>query len=133
MYKRQNLHLTLDASGPIPVLADREHLLRVFNNLLQNALQAIPNDRDGSVRVVLRQEHGQAVAEVRDNGTGIAEDVRDRIFTPSFTTKTSGMGLGLAMVKRMVEQAGGSVRFETIEGFGTSFFVTLPLGKTVST
>ncbi|MBK7751250.1 MAG: GHKL domain-containing protein [Flavobacteriales bacterium] len=128
-----NLHLTLDASGPIPVLADREHLLRVFNNLLQNALQAIPNDRDGSVRVVLRQEHGQAVAEVRDNGTGIAEDVRDRIFTPSFTTKTSGMGLGLAMVKRMVEQAGGSVRFETIEGVGTSFFVTLPLGKTVST
>ena len=101
--------------------------------MYKRQLPAIPNDRDGSVRVVLRREDGQAVAEVRDNGTGIAEDVRDRIFTPSFTTKTSGMGLGLAMVKRMVEQAGGSVRFETIEGVGTSFFVTLPLGKTVST
>ena len=68
-----------------------------------------------------------AIVEVADNGEGISEEVRERIFTPSFTTKNSGMGLGLAMVKRMVEQAGGRVWFETSVGEGTSFFVALPL------
>lgn len=119
----------LRSEGPLPVVADREHLLRVFNNLIKNALQAIPDHRPGSVEVDLRREGHEAVAQVRDNGSGIAPQDRDRLFQPSFTTKTSGMGLGLAMVKRMVENAGGRVWFETEAGVGTSFFVTLPLGK----
>ncbi len=122
-----NVEVTVETPGPLMVLADREHLLRVLNNLLKNAVQAIPAERRRSVHVVLRRHDGQAVLEVRDNGTGIPEDVRERIFEPSFTTKSSGMGLGLAMVKRMVEQAGGTVRFETEEGTGTRFFVSLPL------
>ena len=120
----------LQGEGPLPVLADREHLLRVFNNLIKNALQAVPEERQGRVEVVLRRRGGEAVAEVRDNGTGIAPEDRDRIFQPSFTTKTSGMGLGLAMVKRMVEQAGGRVHFESTTEpgrSGSAFFVTLPL------
>jgi signal transduction histidine kinase len=119
----------LHGEAPLPVLADREHLLRVFNNLIKNALQALPDGSEGCVDVLLRQEGNEAVAEVRDNGTGIAPEDRDRIFEPSFTTKGSGMGLGLAMVKRMVENAGGRVWFETEEGRGTSFFVALSLGK----
>jgi signal transduction histidine kinase len=122
----------LQGEGPLPVLADREHLLRVFNNLIKNALQAVPGERQGRVEVVLRRSGDEAVAEVRDNGTGIAPEDRDRIFQPSFTTKTSGMGLGLAMVKRMVEQAGGRVWFETEKGVGTRFHVALPLDKTIS-
>jgi nitrogen fixation/metabolism regulation signal transduction histidine kinase len=115
--------------GPeLLVHADREHLLRVFNNLLKNAVQAIPDGREGRIDVRLRREGALAVAEVEDNGAGIPEEVRARIFTPSFTTKSSGMGLGLAMVKRMVEQAGGSVRFETQEEAGTRFILELPLG-----
>ncbi|MFN3875679.1 MAG: ATP-binding protein, partial [Flavobacteriales bacterium] len=98
-----------EEEGPLRVLADREHMLRVLNNLLKNAVQAIPEGREGRIAVIARPEGANAVIEVRDNGTGIPEEARERIFTPSFTTKSSGMGLGLAMVKRMVEQAGGRV------------------------
>jgi signal transduction histidine kinase len=119
--------ITLHDGPALPVHADREHLLRVFNNLLKNAVQAIPEDRTGHIDVRLRTADGEAIAEVQDNGTGIPAEARDRIFTPSFTTKSSGMGLGLAMVKRMVEQAGGRVWFTSEEGRGTSFFVALPL------
>ncbi len=122
---------TLDRqhTGALPVRADREQLLRVFNNLLKNAVQSIPDEREGHVTIILRSTGAEVLAEVRDNGSGIAEEDLERIFSPNFTTKSSGMGLGLAMVKRMVESAGGRVWFETEGGKGTSFFVALPLGK----
>ena len=115
---------------PVKVVADKEHLIRVFNNLIKNALQAVPEDRDAQVVISIEAQDGRAVVQVRDNGSGIPEEVRDRIFTPNFTTKNSGMGLGLAMVKRMVEQAGGTVRFESSTeqaDSGSTFFVELPL------
>lgn len=121
------LVITHSEEGPLTVHADREHMLRVMNNLIKNALQAIPEERQGIVRVEARRSGNEALIEIRDNGSGIPADARDRIFTPSFTTKSSGMGLGLAMVKRMVEGAGGRVWFESKEGEGTSFFVALPL------
>lgn len=117
----------LKADGPLPVIADREHLLRTFNNLIKNAQQAIPEDREGYVEVLLYRDGNDAIAEVRDNGTGIPADAIDHVFVPRFTTKSSGMGLGLPMVKRMVENAGGRVWFETEEGKGTRFYVALPL------
>jgi signal transduction histidine kinase len=122
------ISIVLHEGPSLPVLADREHLLRVFNNLLKNAVQSIPEGREGRIDVRLQEETGHALATVTDNGSGIPASIHDRIFTPSFTTKSSGMGLGLAMVKRIVEQAGGSVRFESREGEGTTFFVSLPLG-----
>lgn len=115
------------STGPLPIRADREQLLRVFNNLLKNAEQSIPEGRTPRITVVLRQEGEHAIAEVHDNGSGIAAADRDRIFRPNFTTKSSGMGLGLAMVQRIVEGAGGKVWFESVEGDGTTFFVALPL------
>lgn len=121
--------ITHEEEGPLPVLADREHMLRVLNNLIKNAVQAMPEDHDGLIAVIARREGSRARIEVRDNGAGIPAEARDRIFTPSFTTKSSGMGLGLAMVKRMVEQAGGRVWFESDEGKGTRFFVELPLQR----
>ncbi|MEO8590603.1 MAG: ATP-binding protein [Flavobacteriales bacterium] len=114
-------------SGPLNVVADREQLLRVFNNLLKNALQSIPDQQHGRIDILLRSEGTNAIAEVRDNGTGIAEADLERIFQPNFTTKSSGMGLGLAMVQRIVESAGGRVWFTTRSGEGTTFFVSLPL------
>lgn len=122
-----NATITLNSAPELLVKADREHLVRVLNNLIKNALQAIPEDRAGRIEVVLKNDGSNALIEVRDNGSGIADADRERIFTPSFTTKTSGTGLGLAMVKRMVEQAGGTVWFETQVGVGTSFFVALPV------
>lgn len=125
-----NAQVTLQA-GPSPTVhVDREHLLRTFTNLIKNAVQAMPEGRSGHVEVILRAEGNRAVIEVRDNGTGIAEADRDHIFEPRFTTKSSGMGLGLSIVQRMIENAGGRVWFETSTEpgkAGTSFFVELPL------
>lgn len=122
-----DISIGLREESDLFVLADREHLLRVFNNLLKNSAQAIPDEREGRIEVELKRQGNDAIVEVRDNGEGMTQSVRDRIFSPSFTTKSSGMGLGLAMVKRIVEQAGGRVWFETREGEGTTFFVSLPL------
>ncbi len=116
-----------DHPTTMTVIADREQLLRVFNNLLKNAVQSIPDDREGRVAVLLRVEGSNAIVEVSDNGSGIANTDRERIFQPNFTTKSSGMGLGLAMVQRIVESAGGRVWFTTRPGEGTSFLVSLPL------
>ena len=70
---------------------------------------------------------GAALARVTDDGTGIPEEIQEQVFQPSFSTKTSGMGLGLAISKRAVEAAGGAIAFETAEGVGTTFTVRLPL------
>jgi nitrogen fixation/metabolism regulation signal transduction histidine kinase len=113
--------------GELLVIADREQLLRVFNNLLKNALQSIPDDQHGRIEVILHSDGKNAIAEVRDNGTGIAEVDQERIFQPNFTTKSGGMGLGLAMVQRIIESAGGRVWFTTRVGKGTTFQVELPL------
>ena len=121
--------LSLDlADEPLWVSADRDELRRVFVNLLTNALQAMPDrDRPGVITLRTRAEAGHAVAEVADDGAGIAEDVQPRVFQPSFSTKSSGMGLGLAISKRAVEAAGGAIAFETADGEGTTFTVRLPL------
>jgi len=65
--------------------------------------------------------------EVRDNGSGIPQNIRSRVFLPNFTTHEGGTGLGLAMAKRIIEYAGGSIWFETEEGAGTTFFLSMPL------
>lgn len=111
---------------PLPIRADREELRRVLVNLLTNALQAIP-DRPEPGRVVLRTVlvDGAAEARVIDDGTGIPTEIQDSVFQPSFSTKTSGMGLGLAISKRAVEAAGGTISFETGDT-GTTFTVRLP-------
>ncbi len=122
-----NAVVVLDAPSPMPVKADRDQLLRALNNLLKNAVQSIPEGRPGRIEVGIRREGGMVVLHVSDNGEGIAPDARERIFTPSFTTKSSGMGLGLAMVKRIVEQASGRVWFGSEVGRGSTFFIELPL------
>ena len=76
--------------------------------------------------VYIKSKENGFVFEVRDNGTGIDPEKIDKIFTPNFTTKSTGMGLGLAMVKNIVESSGGKIWFETSQGHGTSFFVMLP-------
>ena len=112
---------------PLPVVADREELRRVLVNLLTNALQAIPERTEpGRVTLSTHLHDGRAEARVADDGAGIPEDIQERVFQPSFSTKTSGMGLGLAISKRAVEAAGGAITFETGEE-GTTFTVRLPL------
>ncbi|XZF13104.1 ATP-binding protein [Chitinophagaceae bacterium MMS25-I14] len=117
----------IDWPDPLDVLIDRSQLLRVCTNLLQNAIQAIPEDREGVVTVVLRRKDDMALLSFSDNGKGISSEVSEKIFEPYFTTKSSGTGLGLAMTRKMVELSGGRIWFETLEGEGTTFFILLPL------
>jgi two-component system, NtrC family, nitrogen regulation sensor histidine kinase NtrY len=109
------------------VLADKEQLIRVFNNLIKNATQASPEGIKGKIIITLTKESGQYLTSISDNGTGISEDVLDKIFMPNFTTKTGGMGLGLAMVKNIIETINGRIWFETKSNVGTTFYVALPV------
>jgi len=109
------------------IKADPNQILRVFNNLIKNALQAISDDRQGIIRIKLKVVDKVCEISFQDNGTGITTDSQTRIFSPNFTTKTAGMGLGLAMVKNIIDNSDGRIWFETEPDKGTTFFVTLPM------
>jgi signal transduction histidine kinase len=106
--------------------ADRDQLLRCFNNLLKNAIEAIPPDRQGLIEINYLITSKNILLSVKDNGNGIPDNLREKIFEPNFTTKSSGTGLGLAFVKNSIENAGGKVWFETTTGAGTTFYFSLP-------
>jgi signal transduction histidine kinase len=111
---------------PFFINADRDQLLRCFNNLLKNAIEATPADRFGILEINHQITDRDILITVKDNGNGIPENMHEKIFEPNFTTKSSGTGLGLAFVKNSIENAGGKVWFETMPGKGTTFFLKLP-------
>ena len=108
---------------------DRTQLMRVITNLVKNSIQAIHENHleEPKIEVRVYQDESFAIISVMDNGTGITDENKAMVFEPKFTTKTSGMGLGLAMVKKIVETYGGEISFKTIKGEGTTFIVKLPL------
>ncbi|GAB4037296.1 sensor histidine kinase [Spirosoma gilvum] len=113
--------------GPIMVLGDRQFMGRIMTNLLINAIQSVPSDRKPVIDLKLSTSSESVLIEVHDNGVGIPEAIRNKVFLPNFSTKGGGSGLGLWIAKRGVEHADGSIWFETVEGVGTSFFVSMPL------
>ncbi|MFN8240355.1 MAG: HAMP domain-containing sensor histidine kinase [Bacteroidales bacterium] len=115
----------------IIVFADKEHLNGIFSNLIKNAIQSVPQGQEGIIRINTELEGDKVVISVADNGTGIPEELKKNLFTPNFTTKSSGMGLGLSIVKRYTETANGRVWFESETGKGSVFFVELPIHFTV--
>jgi len=115
------------ASDDVHVQADPLQLGRVFTNILKNAIQSIPEGRTGEIAAELKLKDKRVVVEFRDNGKGIPESLRDKIFSPNFSTKNSGMGLGLAISKKIVEQLGGSIAYQTKVGEGTKFTIELPV------
>jgi two-component system, NtrC family, nitrogen regulation sensor histidine kinase NtrY len=115
----------------IMVRADKEHLNGIFSNLIKNAIQSIPQGREGTVRIGIELTGDKVVISVGDNGTGIPQELKNNLFTPNFTTKSSGMGMGLSIVKRYVESANGRIWFESEHLKGSLFFVELPVIFTV--
>jgi signal transduction histidine kinase len=111
----------------IMVNADREQLSRAIINLVKNAIQSVPETRKGKINILLNRRGHMALISVSDNGTGVPVELRDKLFSPSFTTKSSGMGLGLAIVKNIAENFSGKVWFETKMGKGTTFFIEIPI------
>ncbi|ARV09603.1 two-component sensor histidine kinase [Winogradskyella sp. PC-19] len=106
---------------------DRTQLIRVVTNLVKNGIQAIPEESDNpKIKVSVFTNENNVNITVEDNGTGITEENKLKVFEPKFTTKSSGMGLGLAMVKNIVETYDGSISFSSEYEKGTIFTVTFP-------
>lgn len=108
---------------------DRIYLIRIVTNLVKNAIQAVPADRTPEVHLFLQKMKDFVVIRITDNGVGIPPQVGNRIFEPKFTTTTGGMGLGLAMVKKIVEDYNGTIRYISEENRGTEFFIRIPYVK----
>ncbi len=108
----------------VMALADNEQISQVFSNLIKNALQAIEKQNDGDIIILLKKLPTCVEVSISDNGCGIPQDAQDKVFRPNFTTKSTGMGLGLAISKNIVEGSGGTISFETSEK-GTTFHVRL--------
>jgi len=122
-----NIRIAYQApEAPFIINADRDQLLRCFNNLLKNAIEATPAGRTGEIDINYLVTSKNILLTIKDNGNGISENLREKIFEPNFTTKSSGTGLGLAFVKNSIENAGGKVWFETALGEGTTFYLSLP-------
>jgi signal transduction histidine kinase len=115
----------------VVVFADKEHLNGIFSNLIKNGIQSIPPGRNGIISVKVEVRKDRVMTSISDNGAGIPRELQKKLFTPNFTTKSSGMGLGLSIVRKYVETAGGSIWFESETNKGTTFFVELPLKYTV--
>ncbi|REK36154.1 MAG: sensor histidine kinase [Bacteroidetes bacterium] len=112
------------------VKADRDQLERAFSNLIKNAIQSIPEGRMGLIRIGLGQgTEGFYRVSISDNGIGIPENQRDKIFRPNFTTKSSGMGLGLSLVKNIIDFSNGRIWYSSEYNNGSSFFVELPVSE----
>jgi len=116
----------------IYVNGNKGQIERVFSNLAKNAVQAIPEDSQGVVVLSLTLDQDSAIVTVKDNGTGIPEHMTNKVFTPNFTTKTSGTGLGLHICKSIIESHNGAIEFTTSRGEGTIFTVRLKTSRIMS-
>lgn len=126
----ENVSISFDTTlKEAKVNGDNEQMTRVFNNLIKNAIQAIPDDREGEINIKLEEDSNYFEIFIKDNGTGISNELLEKIFVPNFTTKSTGTGLGLAMVKQLIEGHGGSISFNTEVGKGSVFKVVLPKYK----
>ena len=105
---------------------DKTQWIRVITNLVQNALQSIPKSKIPQIGIQIKTEPNKTFLSVMDNGNGIPDQIKDKIFEPKFTTKTSGMGLGLGIVKSIIESHGGEIEYVSRKNKGTTFTITLP-------
>ena len=122
----KDVRVDVDGSAP-PLLADAEMLKIVFQNLLVNSAQAMQGR--GTIDVLIAAIDGTCEISFTDSGPGIPQEIRDRIFTAFFTTKTRGSGLGLATAKRLVEAHQGAIAVEYPAAGGTRVTIRLPAGK----
>ena len=112
---------------PVWVFGDTKLLGRIFNNLILNAAQSVPEGNNAALSIELLLTHNKARITFEDNGAGIPDEIKEKIFIPKFSTKEEGSGIGLAIAKRGVEHAGGSIWFESTLGKGTTFYLEFPL------
>jgi signal transduction histidine kinase len=111
----------------IYILGDEQLLTRVFSNIALNAQQSVGEGRSVKIEMVTKIDNDFCVTSISDNGNGIEEELIEKVFLPHFSTKKSGSGIGLAIAKQGIERSGGEIWFESKIGFGTTFYIKLPL------
>jgi PAS domain S-box-containing protein len=126
----KNITTEINVQDSLEVRTDTTFLKRVLTNLANNAIQSMPDG--GKLTLTAYKKEYETTIKVSDTGKGIPEEVKPRIFTPLVTTKAKGQGLGLAVVKRLIEALQGTVNFESQKDKGTTFIVTLPNHNTNS-
>jgi nitrogen fixation/metabolism regulation signal transduction histidine kinase len=127
IFNEEYLHFESKEEEIITIM-DRTQLVRIITNLVKNAIQAIPEEQEQkSILVAVKRGETMVNITVKDNGIGIEIENRNRIFEPKFTTKNSGMGLGLGIIKNIIENYKGTITFESQPGKGTTFIVSLPI------
>lgn len=125
--KREDMDIQLQVPiNDLFVFADKSQIIRVLNNIVKNAIQSIPKSRRGLIEIKLVFNDEQVIISIHDNGVGIDDHMKDKVFYPNFTTKSSGMGLGLAICADIIQSFDGRIYFETEKGEGTTFFIELP-------
>ncbi|MCL2726803.1 MAG: HAMP domain-containing histidine kinase [Bacteroidales bacterium] len=117
----------LSEVDPATVLGRKQQLSRVLVNLISNSRQALEGIQNGQIRLRLTQQGDWFALHIEDNGPGVPEKLRNRLFTPNFTTKSGGTGLGLAICRSIIEQSQGTISYTTSEWGGASFTIKLPV------
>jgi signal transduction histidine kinase len=117
----------LQVDPDVRLETDATYLKRILSNLVINAVQAMPNG--GTLTLQAKTIDDRVMISVADTGIGIPDEAKPNLFKPLFTTKAKGQGLGLAVVKRLVEALGGNITFESQVGKGTTFIIELPAKK----
>lgn len=118
-------HYDFDKTKDHTYNGDKTNLNSAVSNLVKNAVQAIGSKPKGRIDVCLKDKEKAFIISVRDNGKGIKEEDKDRIFLPNFTTKSGGSGVGLSLTYNIVQAAGGTITFESQEGEGAEFVIEL--------
>jgi PAS domain S-box-containing protein len=125
--QQNNLDILVNLDPSFTITSDRSMARRILTNLIVNSIQAMPNG--GKISLQSFRDGGNILIVVEDNGVGIPDANKPKLFSPMFTTKAKGQGLGLAVVKRLVEALNGTITFESQEGKGTKFVIALPIDK----
>ena len=120
-------NITLETSDEnIFVKLDKEQWIRVMTNLIKNSIQSIPHDRESNIQVKIIESTNKVKIIVSDNGLGVSNKNREKIFEPKFTTKSDGMGLGLGIVRSIINSHRGKISYKSKNNKGTDFTISLP-------
>lgn len=123
-------YITYTFSRPqINTMFDKQYLNRIVTNIVKNAFQSIPMNRTAIISVDVSLVENHIMIIIEDNGKGISDDEKQEIFKPRFTTKSSGSGIGLSMVKKIIEDYNGSIEFDSTVDVGSKFIIKFPFRK----
>ncbi|MEQ9468190.1 MAG: ATP-binding protein [Ekhidna sp.] len=126
LYRAEDVSVSTHIETDISIEADKDIFRRILNNIVLNAIQSV-EEKKAEIQITLQQRSGKAILSVKDNGKGVPSELRDKIFLNYFSTKSTGSGIGLALAKKGIENAGGNIWFESKQEEGTTFFISMPL------